>query len=102
LGLPQVRIAPETMRRLVSYDWPGNIREMENVIERGMILCEGGILLEKCLPDVLRQQSAAIAGEMEQENLSIKKAASTMEQELIRKALARTNGNRTTPARILR
>jgi len=100
LGLPQVRIAPEAMRRLVAYDWPGNIREMENVIERGMILCEGCILLEKCLPDILRQQSA-IAGQMEQENLSIKKAEAAMEQELIRKALARTNGNRTHAARIL-
>jgi formate hydrogenlyase transcriptional activator len=37
-------IAPETMRALCEYDWPGNIRELQNLIERTVILCPGPIL----------------------------------------------------------
>jgi transcriptional regulator of acetoin/glycerol metabolism len=38
------RIHNETMSFLVEYDWPGNIRELQNVIERGVILAENGTL----------------------------------------------------------
>jgi formate hydrogenlyase transcriptional activator len=37
-------VSPETMGRLVSYAWPGNIRELQNIIERAVVLCEGPIL----------------------------------------------------------
>jgi transcriptional regulator with GAF, ATPase, and Fis domain len=38
------KIAPEAMDRLVAYSWPGNIRELENIIERAVILCKGPTL----------------------------------------------------------
>jgi transcriptional regulator with GAF, ATPase, and Fis domain len=38
------RIAPDAMDRLVAYSWPGNIRELENIIERAVILCKGATL----------------------------------------------------------
>jgi formate hydrogenlyase transcriptional activator len=37
-------ISPETMRALCEYDWPGNIRELQNLIERAVILCPGPVL----------------------------------------------------------
>jgi formate hydrogenlyase transcriptional activator len=37
-------LSPETMEHLASYAWPGNIRELQNVIERAVVLCEGPIL----------------------------------------------------------
>jgi transcriptional regulator with GAF, ATPase, and Fis domain len=39
------RISPETMQRLMNYHWPGNIRELQNVIERAVILCSGSALV---------------------------------------------------------
>jgi formate hydrogenlyase transcriptional activator len=39
------QIAPETMERLTSYDWPENIRELQNVIERAVILSKGPVLM---------------------------------------------------------
>ncbi len=40
-GRADLKISPESMRRIYSYHWPGNIRELENVIERAVILCSG-------------------------------------------------------------
>jgi PAS domain S-box-containing protein len=44
MGKPQIRILASTMETLVHWDWPGNIRELENFIERSVILTPGGIL----------------------------------------------------------
>jgi DNA-binding NtrC family response regulator len=43
-------IEPEVMRILLEYDWPGNVRQLENVIERGVVLCRGDRLAADCLP----------------------------------------------------
>jgi two-component system, NtrC family, response regulator AtoC len=94
------RITPEAMRLLMAYGWPGNIRELENVIERGLILCEGDVISGQCLPDAIRGL-AGLQQPLPEENLSIKKAEDAMERDLIRKALAKTGGNRTQAARIL-
>ena len=96
-----VRIAPATMRCLVSYQWPGNIREMENVIERGMILCEGDVISESCLSTSVRSIDVDVFNQQGDENLSIKKAEELMERDLISKALVKTGGNRTQAAKIL-
>jgi two-component system response regulator AtoC len=98
---PPVRIAADAMRRLMSYAWPGNIRELENVIERGMILSDGNVMHETSLPVALSSTAGAELLAAPDENLSIKKAEETMERELIRKALAKTGGNRTQAAKIL-
>ncbi len=94
------RITPDAMRFLMAYGWPGNIRELENVIERGLILCEGDVISGQCLPGGLRG-AAGVQTPLPDEDLSIKKAEDAMERELIRKALARTGGNRTQAAKIL-
>src|SRR6185295_9159588 len=44
-------ISPEAILRLVRYDWPGNIRELESVIERAVLFCPGYELLPGCLPE---------------------------------------------------
>jgi PAS domain S-box-containing protein len=44
MNRPMPRLTPEAIRRLTSYDWPGNIRELQNVVERAIILSQGGLL----------------------------------------------------------
>ncbi|MBK5276675.1 MAG: sigma-54-dependent Fis family transcriptional regulator [Desulfuromonadales bacterium] len=96
-----VRCSPEAMRLLLSYGWPGNIRELENVIERGMILSDGVAITPDCLPPALREPAGGVVAAPVGENLSIKQAENAIERDLIRKALLKTGGNRTQAAKIL-
>jgi two-component system response regulator AtoC len=100
-GSAPVRITPDAMRRLTAYDWPGNIRELENVIERATILCVDAAVTAECLPPRVDGGVGAFAAHLSDENLSIKKAEDVLERDLIRKALAKTGGNRTKAAKIL-
>ena len=52
LGKPIGDFSPETLRNLQRYHWPGNIRELEHVIERAVVFCTGAVLLpdDLCLP----------------------------------------------------
>jgi len=95
------RCAPDAMRLLLEYHWPGNIRELENAIERGMILCDGAVITAACLPSSLQAQPRDAGSLPAEENLSIKKAEDAIERDLIRKALLKTGGNRTQAAKIL-
>lgn len=98
IGLSQPpRMLAGALRRLLSHSWPGNVRELENVIERALVLCDGENLTEGCL----LVGESAVAHADEAENLSIKQAEKAMEIDLIRKALAKTGGNRTHAAREL-
>jgi len=85
---------------MLAYHWPGNVRELENVIERAMVLADGDVLGEVDLPERLREpdpvQAILATGE-----LSIKKTQRYMEETLIRKALDKTEGNRTAASKLL-
>jgi two-component system NtrC family response regulator len=57
-GLPVKGICHEALKYLYQYDWIGNVRELENVIERAVILCDGDEILPQDLPEELFQQGA--------------------------------------------
>ena len=55
-GMERVKaVSPEAMRCLMEYPWPGNIRELENILERGMVCARGRVLCVEDLPDELRE-----------------------------------------------
>lgn len=101
MGKAPARITPEAMRWLMAYSWPGNVRELKNVIERGMILSDGDVFSEACLPASLLGGYSPASCLNDDENLSIKRAEMAIERDLIRKALIKTGGNRTQAAKIL-
>src|SRR5262245_20800797 len=67
IGRQISRVPPEVMQRLVAYTWPGNIRELENVVERAMILSPGpDLALEpEMLPTVSTSAPATLATELD-------------------------------------
>jgi two-component system, NtrC family, response regulator AtoC len=102
-GAPIERMADEALAALQAYRWPGNVRELEHAIERAAVLCEGPILREEDLPEVVRsgplQTGPAVA--VPEGTLSVKRALRAVEEELIRRALRQTGGNRTRAAELL-
>ena len=103
LGLPEKPLSAEALRRLGAWRWPGNVRELENALERALVLSEGEEIDADAFPEELRA-AAAPAGpppEPEEGELSVKKAQRALEADLIRRALERTQGNRTRAAELL-
>jgi two-component system response regulator AtoC len=88
-------ISEDALAALLSYGWPGNIRELENVIERAMILEDTATIRKLSLPITQSGTPRAF------HELSIKKAQEELEKELISRALERTGNNRTKAAQIL-
>jgi len=100
-GMHVEGVAPDAMELLLSYAWPGNVRELENTIERAMVLCEGTRIEAGVLEDRIRVASTPARISIGAEEMSIKKTTRMVEEELIRKALTATGGNRTNAAKIL-
>lgn len=92
------QFSSEAFDILMDYNWPGNIRELENVIEHCFILCSGNIIQVECLPKRLREQkfkSKTLT------NSNPKKGFKDAEKELIISVLEKNNNNRTKAAKDL-
>ena len=85
----------------MEYAWPGNVREVENTIERAMVLCEGDHVSAADLPERIREARDPVAVQLSSGELSIKKTVAAIEEILIRRALTKTKGNRTRAAELL-
>ena len=92
-----VRIAPEAMEPLVEYDWPGNIRELENTIERIVVMHEGTVRSVDLPPHILAFRRRGSLGSIS--NLPEKIQAT--EREKIIEALERTGYVKSRAAKIL-
>jgi len=88
-------VSDEVMARLMGHDYPGNVRELENVIEQAFVLCRGGMIELHHLPPELRP--ATTSGRGDAQPLSLQ----AMERFLITEALHRRSGNRKQAAKDL-
>ncbi|WP_246804663.1 helix-turn-helix domain-containing protein [Desulfosarcina cetonica] len=89
------RVTDRALQCLMAYDWPGNIRELQNVLERGLILAENDLITTACLPQELSGQ--AIAETVDGPFLSLK----ALERQHILAVLQYVGGSRTRAAEIL-
>jgi two-component system response regulator AtoC len=105
LGLQLPIVTPAAMQQMCSYSWRGNIRELENCIERAVVLCESGTIDLENLPKQIRNSRgvtpSSSLSEDPLQDLSIKKQVRALEINLINKALLKTKGNRTHAAKVL-
>jgi two-component system response regulator AtoC len=101
LGMSIRGLTAEAHAVLLDYAWPGNVRELENSIERAMVLCEQDSIGASDLPERIRESLDPVQVQLATGEISIKKTVAAIEQILIRRALARTKGNRTRAAQLL-
>lgn len=111
-GKEPLTFSEEALQRLWDYGWPGNIRELENLIERVLLFADGPSITAKDLPEPVRQGTGtpapapsaapleASTGEGGLKDIVRMKAAE-LEKDLITKALEETGGNVTRAARLL-
>ncbi|HXE30261.1 MAG TPA: sigma-54 dependent transcriptional regulator [Terriglobales bacterium] len=97
-GKPLAGITPAAMAKLIEFDWPGNVREMENIIERAVALGDGSRL---DVGDIRLDQSPSRAPAGTAALLPEGWTLEKWEQEVIRDALRRAQGNKSQAARLL-
>jgi len=100
----KMELASKTKKLLESYPWPGNIRELQNIIERAVILTEGNVINPEDIG--IKESMKGFNKEIEiTEDMSLKEARKVgqeiAEKKLIRSALLRTSGNKSRAAKIL-
>ncbi|MHB8766308.1 MAG: sigma-54-dependent transcriptional regulator [Deferrisomatales bacterium] len=95
-------LTPDAMEAVLRHAWKGNVRELENVLERAVVLSEGAAIEASCLAPWLIEEAAGEGSfRLEPGDCSIKKVVARVEEELIGRALRQTHGNRTEASRIL-
>jgi DNA-binding NtrC family response regulator len=105
-GAGQPRIAESAMEQLLEYDWPGNVRQLENAIERAVLLAQGGLigpehlLLTETLPT--DQTLTAALEKLLAQDGGLESMLSDLRQRLITLAIERNHGDRTAAARSLK
>jgi len=85
---------PDALECLNKYNWPGNIRELENIMERCVVISSSSLVNISCLPYEIREAGNSYAPTNDQEPL-LNSAIDAIEHEVIQKALIEANGNKT-------
>lgn len=105
LDLAPKTVSGEALQALVAHSWKGNVRELENVIERAVVLSDGAQIELADLPQHVQSSNKAANLEsdpqLDDNDLSLKRRIKAVEVALIRRALERTKGNRTKAAKEL-
>jgi len=106
LGHPVPVLAPETLERLQAWSWPGNLRELANVLERAVTLCDGETLGPELLPAPLRDGGTGpgtveAPARLPPEGLDLQAHLDAVERRYLEEALARAGGVKTDAARLL-
>jgi len=102
---PPLTVSQEAMRRLMSYAWPGNVRQLENAIERAVAFGAGRSQVDvvDLPPEVQQAQEPVVpaAVALPEEGMDLDSFVSKIERELIQLSLARTGGNKGQAAKLL-
>lgn len=108
LGKPIKKISKEALDSLKEYDYPGNVRELENIIERAVSLERGLNILPESLPPVVFHPGAGLArksahGELSvtMDGINLEEIVESLERDLIEQALKKTGGIKKKAAKLL-
>src|SRR5690349_11103541 len=100
-----ITVSQEAMRRLMAYHWPGNVRQLENVIERVVAFTAGRSPIDvgDLPPEVQQSQEMILTSvvELPEDGVDLDAFVANIERELIERSLERTGGNKGQAARLL-
>jgi Nif-specific regulatory protein len=96
-GLQKLRLSEEAIERMKTYEWPGNIRELQNAIERAVVMGEGPEILTEDLP-IFSSRPCETGLEV---GLTLNEALNRFKKEFIQLNLEHTGGNRSKAAKIM-
>jgi DNA-binding NtrC family response regulator len=98
-------ISQQALRALMAYSWPGNVRQLENAIERAVALSGGRSQIETAdlTPEIQQASETAVSPDvnMPEDGIDFEHYVSGVERELIRRALEKTGGNKGQASRLL-
>jgi transcriptional regulator with PAS, ATPase and Fis domain len=95
-------VSDTVLQLFQNYNWPGNVREMRNTLERAVIVCEGSLIEQKHLPPNFGSGGLKVSSaEGDGIRLEVGTTVEQAEKMLILKTLAATNNNKTKAAEIL-
>jgi two-component system response regulator PilR (NtrC family) len=103
-GRARPRLSAEAERMLLAYDYPGNVRELANVVERAVTLADGGVIQPGVLPPAVRGAAATVGDSvapMPEAGLDLQAHLDAIERRILEQALERTGGVKTEAARLL-
>ena len=100
LDMPERSIVGEAMELLKSYSWPGNVRQLENVLERTVLLAKNDEISIEDLPEEIRRTTGKI-GALRSEPVELNPDLQTMEKAYIYYTLHQTGWNKSKAAKIL-
>lgn len=98
---PIESISKDAIASLMDYHWPGNVRQLENCIERTIVLTDGNTITAKSLPPYLQEAEYLFKDNLSDEGFSLNIHLEDVERKLIIKALERTGGSQVKAAKLL-
>lgn len=94
-------IADECLATMMAYDWPGNIRELRNAIERAVVVCNGPQLTSADLPVMAKGRASSAVGRGASFEVLLGASLDQVERELVERTMSFVDGNKTRAAEIL-
>jgi DNA-binding NtrC family response regulator len=104
-GRGEMSVSQDAMRRLMAHRWPGNVRQLENAVERALAFSKGRSHIDvQDLPPEVQNQTGIVEGAdtwLPEDGIDFERYIESVELALIKRSLERTRGNKRQAARLL-